>query len=74
MASNEKTPIFVLTVFAAAQRHESMASELAHVAYALESAAREARSAGGGRTSGIILGAGAVEIGSWEYLPAAEIV
>jgi len=71
VASNEKKPIFMLTVYAAA--HEIMASELAHVAYALESAAREARAAGGGKTSGIILGPGAIEIGFWEYSPAAEL-
>jgi hypothetical protein len=51
-----------------------MASELAHVGYACEAAGREARAAGGGKLSGVILGAGAIEIGSWEYFPAAEIV
>lgn len=70
MASNEKTPIFTLTVFGAG--HETMASELAHIGYACEAAGREARAAGGGKLSGIILAAGGIEIGSWEYLPDAE--
>jgi hypothetical protein len=69
VASNEKKPIFTLTVFAG--EHEGHASTLAHVAYACETAGRDARAAGGGKTSGIILGAGAVEIGSWEYSPTA---
>jgi hypothetical protein len=68
--SDGKTPIFTLTVFGVG--HETMASELAHVGYACEAAGREARAAGGGKLSGVVLGAGAVEIGEWEYSPAAE--
>ena len=68
--SDGKTPIFTLIVFGAG--HETTASELAHVGYACEAAGREARAHGGAILSGVILGAGAVEIGSWEYSPAAE--
>jgi hypothetical protein len=67
--ADDKTPIFTLTVFGAG--HETTASELAHVGYACEAAARAARSAGGGQLSGVILGAGAVEIGFWQYTPGA---
>jgi hypothetical protein len=69
MADQKKT-IFTLTVFGAG--HETMASELSHIGYACEAAGREARAAGGGTLSGIIFGAGAVEIGFWDYLPSTE--
>lgn len=66
--ADERKVIFVLNVYGAA--HESRASELAHIARACEQAARDARSAGGGKLSGTILADGAVEIGSWEYSPS----
>jgi hypothetical protein len=59
---------FTLLVFAGA--HESKASELAHIDRACQDAARDVRAAGGTKTQGIVLGDGATEIASWQYLPS----
>jgi hypothetical protein len=65
--ADDKTLIFELRIFD--MGHEAMSSELANVSYGCEAAGRAVRSAGGGQRSGVILGAGAVEIGEWTYTP-----
>ena len=64
----ERAIIFTVRVFA--EKHETTASELAHVDRALTQAARDARAAGGGKLSGVMLGDGAVPLGEWEYMPS----
>lgn len=66
MADGKRT-IFTLTVFDVG--HENMASALAHVQFACEAAGREVRAAGGGKLRGVVLGAGAIPIGEWQYDP-----
>jgi hypothetical protein len=68
--ADEKKTIFTLTVYGAA--HETMASELAHIDRACTQASQAARSAGGGKLNGIMLGDSAVELGEWEYSPVAS--
>ena len=63
--------VFTVRVFGAA--HESHAATLAHIDRACTQAARDARAAGGGKLNGIMLGNSAVELGEWQYLPAAEL-
>jgi hypothetical protein len=62
--------IFTVRVYGADL--ESHSSSLAHIDRACTQAARDARAAGGAKLNGVILGDGAVEIGEWEYSPAAE--
>jgi hypothetical protein len=61
--------IFTVSVYGA--DHESHASALAHIDRACTLAARDARAAGGGKLSGIILGDGATPLGEWKYEPDA---
>jgi hypothetical protein len=62
--------VFTVKVYGAA--HETHAQTLAHIAQACQGAAHDARAAGGGKLSGVILADGAVEIGSWQYSPSAS--
>ena len=60
-----------VTITVSVPTSEKQVQEVFHIARALDLAAHDIRSGGGLKTSGTMLGTGAVSLGTWSYTAGA---